>query len=166
MEIKKQYEINEDAWIHLGNGKLHKGRVVDYFDLRHAGYPKDLEFYVIEIPTEIEPLLEVRTWEQISQDQKGPIGAYRKLKDGTHFATVKSLGKVGISMPNVETTSVAEYLFDDFSEASDPTPEQINAALDNAIKARQDTFTSAIIKQPKKRNYRKKNERKPGPTTL
>jgi hypothetical protein len=164
MDIRKQYEINDDVWIHLGNGKLHKGKVVEYFDLGHVGRSRDIEYYVIEIDNEIEPLLEVRTWEQISQDAKGPIGAYRNLKDD--YVTFKKLGKLGIEMPNVETTSVAEYLFDDFSEASDPTPDQINAALDNAIKARQDTFTSAIIKQPKKRNYRKKNERKPGPTTL
>jgi hypothetical protein len=164
MDIRKQYEINDDVWIHLGNGKLHKGKVVEYFDLGHVGRSRDIEYYVIEIDNEIEPLLEVRTWEQISQDAKGPIGAYRNLKDD--YVTFKKLGKLGIEMPNVGTTSVAEYLFDDFSEASDPTPDQINAALDNAIKARQDTFTSAIIKQPKKRNYRKKNERKSGPTTL
>jgi hypothetical protein len=164
MDIRKQYEINDDVWVHLGNGKLHKGKVVEYFDLGHVGRSRDIEYYVIEIDNEIEPLLEVRTWEQISQDAKGPIGAYRNLKDD--YVTFKKLGKIGIEIPNVETTSVAEYLFDEFSEASDPTPDQINAALDNAIKARQDTFTSAIIKQPKKRNYRKKNERKPGPTTL
>jgi hypothetical protein len=164
MDIRKQYEINDDVWIHLGNGKLHKGKVVEYFDLGHIGRSRDIEYYVVEIDTSIEPIFEVRTWEEISQDQNGPIGAYRNLKLG--HATSKKLGKIGIELPTFEKFDVAESVFDDIQEDGDPTPEQINAALDNAIKARQDTFTSAIIKQPKKRNYRKKNERKPGPTTL
>lgn len=169
MEIKKQYEINEDAWIHLGNGKLHKGRVVDYFDLRHAGYPKDTEFYVIEIPTEIEPLLEVRTWEQISQDQKGPIGAYRQLKVGTHFATVKSLGKVGISMPTAQPTEIQidveksedSVENDEFSDIYDPTPEEVNAALERALGSRQPTYNTATIKEKRKSYYRKKSDKRP-----
>lgn len=163
MDIKKQYEMNDVVWIHLGNGKLTKGKIVDIFDLAHAGYSKETEFYIVEIPTEIEALLEVRTWESISQDAKGPIGIYRDIKEKS-FSTKKYLGKVGIELPTEslkEETSTTDEL-----DILDPTPEQVNAALDRSIKSRDDTFISTLSKAPKKRIYRRKNERKPRPKTL
>jgi hypothetical protein len=161
MDIKKQYEINDDVWIHIGTGKLHRGKVVEYFDLGHVGRNRDIEYYVIEIPTAIEPLLEVRTWQEMSQDSKGPLACYRNLQEG--IETFKKMGKLGIEIPVVHN-SISD-IFDDY-EDSDPTPEQVNAALDRSVKARQNTFDTAIIKQPKRKNYRRKNERKSGPTTV
>lgn len=166
MNIKKQYEINDDVWIHIGTGKLHKGKVVEYFDLGHIGRTRDIEYYVIEIPTSIEPLLEVRTWEEISQDSKGPIACYRNL--GDEAETFKKLGKLGIEMPILDNSESIAEIFDDFGdyEAGDPTPEEVNAALDRAVKKTKDTFLVSPVNPVKKRNYRKKNERKPRPTTL
>jgi hypothetical protein len=161
MEIKKQYEINDDVWIHIGTGKLHKGKIVEYFDLGHIGRDRSTEYYVIEIPTSIEPLLEVRTWQEMSQDQKGPLACYRNMEDSAE--TFKKMGKLGIQMPVVDN-SLSELLDD--LEPDDPTPEQVNAALERAVKSRQEVFTTATLKQPKKRTYRKKNERRAGPTTL
>lgn len=162
MEIKKQYEINDDVWIHIGTGKLHKGKIVEYFDLGHIGRDRSTEYYVIEIPTSIESLLEVRTWQEMSQDQKGPLACYRDMSDTAE--TFKKMGKLGIQMPSVENTLTE--MFDDF-EPDDPTPEQVNAALERAVKSRQQIFTSVPpIKQHKKRTYRKKNEKRDGPTTL
>lgn len=159
MEIKKQYEINDDVWIHLGNGKLHKGKVVEYFDLGHIGRSRDIEYYVVEVPSSIEPLLEVRTWEEISQDAEGPIAAYRDLKE--KFATFKKLGKVGINFP-VKTSDDTEEIYED----DDPSPEEVNAALERAVKARQEIFNPSQEKPTKKRYFRKKNEKRTRPETL
>lgn len=152
MKIKKQYELKDTAWIHLGNGKLHKGRVVDYFDLEHVGYPKSTEFYIVEIPTEIDPLLEVRTWEQMSQDSNGPIGAYRAIKE--EYATGKFLGKIGIEVPFVAPAPTIKIDVDPLeSDEYDPTPEEIHAAMERAEKAHLDAFTLQPKAQPKKRNF-------------
>jgi len=170
MKIKKQYELNEDAWIHLGNGKLSKGKVIDIFDLEHAGYDKETEFYIIEIPTEIDPLLEVRTWSQISQDAKGPIGAYRSIRQ--NFATKKYLGKVGIDVPmeeqpvikTVEIPVKIEEVAPEFSEVSDvydPTPEEVNAAIERSLKQNKEMYRVATLSEKPKRFYgKRKNEKR------
>lgn len=161
MEIKKQYEINDDVWIHLGNGSLHKGTVVEYFDLGHIGRDRATEYYVIEVPSSIEPLLEVRTWKEISQDSKGPIAAYRELKED--YASFKKLGKVGIEI-KAEGFSINQI--DEIYDENDPSPEEVNAALERAVKARQEIFNPSQNKPSKKKYYRKKNERRAGPETV
>jgi len=174
MKIKKQYEMNDEAWIHLGDGKLSKGKIVDIFDLEHAGYSKDIEFYIVEIPTEIDPLLEVRTWGQISQDAKGPIGAYRSIKQD--IATKKFLGKVGIKVPMEATPEVkqsaptpklketTEELSAEFSEVLDiydPTPEEVNAAIERSMRQNKEMYRVATLSEKPKRFYgKKKNEKR------
>jgi hypothetical protein len=153
MKIKKQYEMNDDAWIHIGDGKLTKGKVIDIFDLEHAGYSKDMEFYIIAIPTAIEDLLEVRTWEQMSQDAKGPIGSYREIKQG--FATKKYLGKVGITVPTEsqpikEDDAMNNPLIDDDLGIKDPTPEEVNAAIERAEQQRNQIFRPQVVEKPKR----------------
>lgn len=162
MKTKTEYNLKDTAWIHLGNGKLHKGTIVDIFDLEHAGYPKETEFYIVSIATEIEPLLEVRTWEQISQDANGPIGCYRTLKE-VNFAEKRFLGKVGITLPESAAAPVEE-----FEDVYDPTPEEVNAAIERAERAKKDMYAGTVEK-PKRRNFApkgKSNARKPRPTTL
>jgi len=172
MKIKKQYELNDEAWIHLGGEKLSKGKIIDIFDLAHAGYSKDIEFYLIELPTEIEALLEVRTWETISQDAKGPIGAYRSIRQDV--ATKKFLGKVGIKIPmesNVETKEqtpkIKEPLekitteFNEVLDIYDPTPEEVNAALERSMRQNKEMYRVAALSEKPKRFYgKKKNEKR------
>jgi hypothetical protein len=146
MKIKKQYEINDKAWIHLGGPRLSEGKVIDIFDLEHAGYSKDQEFYIIELQTGIDPILEVRSWEQMSQDAKGPIGAYRRLRD--EIETKKALGKVGIQLP-IEV---------DTSDPLDPTPEEIHAAIERAELAKKDMYRVPSSKP--KRFYKKRTAKK------
>lgn len=164
MKTKKEYNLEDAAWIHLGNGKLHKGVIVDIFDLAHAGWSKDIEFYIVQVPTEIEPLLEVRTWEQISQDAKGPIGCYRTMNEVNHAET-RFLGKVGITLPEAAVNHTQE-----FEDVYDPTPEEVNAAIERAELAKKEMYTSgAVAPKPKRRNFPPKgkpNARKPRPTTL
>jgi hypothetical protein len=172
MKIKKQYELNEDAWIHLGGDRLSKGKVIDIFDLAHAGYSKDIEFYIIEIPTEIDPLLEVRTWEQMSQDPKGPIGAYRSIRQ--EIATKKFLGKVGIKIPPESQIEKVQFLPEnttvDIEETKteitevldiyDPTPEEVNAAIERSIRQNKEMYRVNTLSEKPKRYYGKKKHEK------
>lgn len=156
--MKKEYNLRDKVWIHVGEKNLVEGRVVEIIDLEHLneGHSKDNELYIIEIDTSIDPIYEVRTWEQISPDAKGPIQLFRQ-------ASVRSekrlLAKIGVELP----------VDDEWLDENDPTPEQINAAIDAAEKAKKDAFTLAEAR-PKKRTYPPRNKsgaRKPKrPTTI
>ena len=158
MKTKKQYELKDSVWIHIGDSKLHKGTVVDIFDLEHAGYDPSIEFYIVSIDTEIEPLLEVRTWEQMSQDAKGPIGSYRDMKQD--FPTKKFLGKVGIKVP-VEPQAVKEKVhaeLGDNLDIYDPTPEEVNAAIERAERQRNEMYNRVPTVEKPKRFYNKRKK--------
>lgn len=98
--MKTEYNIRDRVWIHIGGPKLTEGRVVEIIDLDHLneGYDPNRELYVIEISTPIEPLYEVRVAETMSEDERGPIGIYKTLKDGM-IAVNQLLGKVGVTTP-------------------------------------------------------------------
>ena len=148
--MKNQFNIKDQVWIHLGESSMVQGRVVEIFDLAHIdGYPKDREFYVIEIQTGIDNIFEVRDFEQISPDAKGPINAYRNLDA---IGAKRYLKKIGIKLPESATTR--DYL-DDLSE---PTAEQIHAAIE---KSQKDTSHAPLIMKdakpkPKRRPFVKR----------
>jgi len=107
--MKKEYDIKDRVWIHLGEQTLIEGRVVEIIDLEHLdeGYSRDRELYVIEISTPIEPVYEVRNYEQISPDADGPIMIYRNLQGVV--AANRLLKKVGVKLPdNAATTPSIE----------------------------------------------------------
>lgn len=138
MTIKKSYQIGDTVWIHgIGpENKLTKGKVI--FSLQIPNYSQ--EQYVIEIPTHIEPLLEVRSWDTISQDEHGPVGSLRDLKSD-------------ISVENKKINQLGYYLYssDGHSDKEDPTPEEIMAALEKSKSGL--THKPMSFKEPKKRKY-------------
>lgn len=77
--MKKEYAIKDQVWIHNGEKALVQGRVVEVIDLTHLneGHSKDTELYIIEIPTGIDDIYEVRPYDLISPDAKGPIQMFR-----------------------------------------------------------------------------------------
>jgi ribosomal protein L24 len=79
--MKTKYEKGDDVWIHVGStpGKLSKGTVLEVLDLSEHGY--SFLNYLIEIQTSIDPILEVREAMTMSEDEKGPIGLFRKMKE-------------------------------------------------------------------------------------
>jgi hypothetical protein len=101
----KEYNIKDRVWIHLGEQTLVEGRVVEIIDLEHLdeGYRREDELYVIEIPTPIEPVYEVRTFEAISPDSEGPIMLYRNLQGVV--AANRLLKKVGVKLPDNAATA-------------------------------------------------------------
>lgn len=137
MSIKKEYKAGDEVWIHgiTSSNKLTKGKVISSVDLSSQGY---LELqYIIEIPTHIEPLLEIRTWQTMSQDDRGPVGSLRDLKD-LLSSDNKKISQLG-------------YFADQLGDEDDPTPEEIMAALEKS--------TSGLVHKPL---HIKSKESKPG----
>jgi len=121
MNAKTQYNIGDTVWVSgvsRGNARLTQGTIIKMFDLSDCGYNNE-PYYLIEIPTEIEPLLEVRTWHTISQDEAGPVGSLRVV--GKIDATFKFVEQIGF-----------QYMED--KDPDEPTPEQIHAALEKSQK--------------------------------
>lgn len=163
--MKKEYNIKESVWIHLGERKLVKGRVVEIIDLEHLGegHDPERELYVIEIKTGIDDIYEVRTFEQISPDAKGPINLFRKHSEEISTAR-RYLKKVGVQLPINEPDhlkEVVEGIPDESLDETDPTPEQIHAAIERAEKAKSQHFNMrpAGAKRPaKKKTYNKRKK--------
>ncbi len=147
MTVKKSYNVGDTVWIYgvnRSNVKPTQGKVIKSVSIENYSYTH----YIIEIPTHIEPLLEIRTWHNISQDEKGPVGSLRTL--GNVEATIKFAGTVG-------------FAFDDNPELDtdddEISPEQIHAALEKSQK----NVTHAPLnlkseKPAKRRHYRKKTK--------
>ncbi len=145
MNLKKEYNIGDDVWIYgisiTNNNKITKGKVIYTLDLSAQGYT-DLH-YVISIPTEIEPLLELRTWHNISQDEKGPVGMFREINNDL-TPTFKKIIQLGVN--TVDTT-----------DEEDPTPDEIMQALEKSTEGL--THKPLYIKdntKPKRKFYNKR----------
>jgi hypothetical protein len=147
MTVKKIYNVGDTVWIYGVNrsnvkptqGKVVKVVTIDNYSDNH---------YIIEIPTHIEPLLEIRTWHNISQDEKGPVGSLRTL--GNIEPTIKFAGTVG-------------FAFDDNPELDtdddEISPEQIHAALEKSQKDVSHAPLNLKSEKPaKRRHYRKKTK--------
>ena len=96
--MKKEYKLKDKVWIHNGEKNLVEGRVVEIIDLTHLneGHSADEELYIVEIETGIDNIYEVRSYELISPDAKGPITLFRN-KD-TRRAN-RYFKKIGIDAP-------------------------------------------------------------------
>ena len=142
--MKTEYNIKDTVWIHNGERNLVKGRVVEIIDLEHLdeGHSKEREFYVIELKTGIEDVYEVRDFDQISPDEKGPIALFRKedYREGNRL-----MKKLGMPVP----AGVMEY-----EEYPEPTPEQIHAAMERSQQAGQ--HAPLNTKPPAKKKYYRK----------
>jgi hypothetical protein len=112
--VKKEYNIGDSAWIYgvaagPGYNRLTQGTVVHSMEIE--GYSGT--HYVIAISNGIEDLLEVRTWDSMSQDDKGPIGSFRELLMNRP-AEQKMLLRTGMRLPDVELNP--EFIDDDLPD--------------------------------------------------
>lgn len=167
--MKKEYNIKDKVWIHIGETKLTEGRVVEIIDLAHLkeGHNPDQELYIIELKTGIDDIYEVRTFDQISPDAKGPINMFRKIKDEL-LKNQRFLNKVGIKVPVQgpdPLVELAKELNEELSasderDEDEPTAEQIHAAMEKSKAAQEhvhpSTFTRPVAS--KKRTYAKRRK--------
>jgi hypothetical protein len=152
MTVKKQYAVGDTVWIYginRSNTKPVQGKVIKVVDLSEAGYSVG-NHYIIEVPTHIEPILEIRTWHNISQDEKGPVGSLRNL--GNFESTIKFAGTVGFAfdeLPELDSSPEDE---------DGPSADEIHAALE---KSQKDTEHSPLIlkeQKPKRKYYSRKKK--------
>jgi hypothetical protein len=152
MTVKKKYNVGDTVWIYgiqRDNVKSTQGTVVKAFTIE--GYNE--VHYVVEIPTEIEPLLEIRTWQTISQTADGHVGSLREAfsdPDAAH----KMLSRTGIAVISLdeENDDTGSFAEDDIS------PDAIHAALE---KSRQDVSHGPLnlkSEKPKRRNFARKKK--------
>jgi hypothetical protein len=147
-EIKRNYKAGDIVWIYgvsSNKNKLTKGKIIEKINLESAGYSKNQFFYIVSIDTAIDPLLEIRTWETISQDDRGPVGALREVHDQIDIDnTSRMLSEFGYSYQS--------------EDQEDPSPDEIHAAI---IKSQQQsTHSPLILKEPRpvRRRYFKKKK--------
>ena len=109
MTIKKVYNPGDIVWLYgisKENNKLTKGIVS--MVLTVPGYESQ-SHYLISVPSPIEPLLEVRTWETISQDSSGPVGGFRQMVPEVNADAVeKALLQVGLTTDPESTIASTE----------------------------------------------------------
>jgi len=153
MTIKKSYAVGDVVWIYginRSNSKPTQGKVIKIVDLVDAGYTTG-NHYIIEVPTHIEPILEVRTWENISQDEKGPVGSLREL--GNIESTIKFVSSVGFAFDDNPELDTDLYIDED-----DISPEQIHAALEKSQKDGLHSPLNLKNEKPKRRYFKKKSK--------
>ena len=130
--MKKEYNIKDKVWIHIGERKLVEGRVVEIIDLVHLKerHSPDRELYIIELKTGIDDIYEVRDYDQISPDAKGPINLFRRTKDAL-IENQRYLKRVGIQLPIDGPNPLAELLSLDFTRANEL--EVVDGALTGRV---------------------------------
>lgn len=152
MTIRKRYNIGETVWIYgiyVRNDVPVQGQVVHRFNLNFGGFDPTVEHYVIAVDSHIEPLIEVRTWETISQDEHGPVGGLRGLND---TADRKVLAKTGFDLSGSYTYAESD------EESDDPTPEQIHAAME---RSQQTAVLPPLVLKEHKANKPRRYNKKP-----
>lgn len=146
MTVKKKYNVGDTVWIYgVTNGKPTEGKIIHWFTIKEEGWDNDKRHYVIAIPTEIEYLLEVRTWETISQDKDGHVGSLREAFANPD-AALKQLRRTGVEL--ISTGEFDGLESDD--EEDDISADTIHAALE---KSRQNTSHTPLIMDKPKRRY-------------
>ena len=160
MTVKKKYNVGDTVWIYgisRGNEKSTQGTVIKSFVIDYQGFNNELH-YVIGIPTEIEMLLEIRTWHTISQTKDGHVGSLREAfenPDAAHKMLVRT-GMAFISIDDEEYTGDGHDGIGTTLDEDNISAEQIHAAMDQAQKS--STHGPLITKtnSPKRQYFKKK----------
>jgi hypothetical protein len=159
MTVKKKYAVGDTVWIYgisKNNVKSTQGTVIKVFTIEYGNYNKE-PHYLVEVPTEIEPLLEVRTWHTISQSKDGHVGSVREVfsdPDASH----KMLSRTGmafISTDDEVSEDGTETTHEDDMYEDGPSPEEIHAAM---LRSQQSGTVPPMspTKSSKRRYYKKK----------
>ena len=157
MTVKKKFNVGDTVWIYgvtRDNVKSTQGTVIKVFTIDYANYNKE-PHYLVEIPTEIEPLLEVRTWHTISQTKDGHVGSLREVFENPDAAH-KMLARTGMAFISTDDEAVTD---DGISgeDYDDISPDEIHAALEKSQKDGE--HGPLVTKQsPRKRQYFKKKK--------
>jgi hypothetical protein len=164
MTVKKKYNVGDTVWIYgiqRDNVKSTQGTVVKAFTIE--GYNE--VHYVVEIPTEIEPLLEIRTWQTISQTKDGHVGSLREAfsdPDAAH----RMLARTGVAFISDADEDydgdghdgMGSTLDDFYKDEDGPSPDAIHAALEKSQKESSHGPLNLKSEKPKRRNFTRKKK--------
>jgi hypothetical protein len=126
MKVRKNYKLGDTVWIYgvdCRSDKTRQGTIIKTFHIDHPEHA-ELEHYVVEISTDIEPILEIRTWKTISQDKEGPVVSIREELTDPDSAR-KFLSKIGVTLADGSPNPV-------YYPEDEPSPDQIHAALEKS----------------------------------
>jgi hypothetical protein len=158
MKIKKSYNVEDTVWIYgIGrtNEKSTQGKVIKVFTIDYGNYNKE-PHYLVEIPTEIEPLLEVRTWHTISQTKDGHVGSLREVFENPDAAH-KMLSRTGMAFISTDDEEVGDDSMSS-EDYDDISPDEIHAALEKSQKDGEHGPLVTREPKPKRRNYHRKKK--------
>jgi hypothetical protein len=158
MTVKKKYNVGDTVWIYgisRGNEKSTQGTVLKSFVIDYKGFNNE-PHYVIGIPTEIEMLLEIRTWHTISQTKDGHVGSLREAFENPDAAH-KMLARTGMAFISTDEEVNDLNSTESSQEDDDPSADEIHAALEQSQKNGEHgpLVTKAA---PRKRQYYKKKK--------
>lgn len=158
MTVKKKYNVGDTAWIYgvsRTNATSTQGTVVKAFNIE--GYSNT--HYVVEIPTEIEPLLEIRTWQTISQTKDGHVGSLREAFEDPDAAR-KMLARTGMAVISVDEEEFEGDGHDGMGSVADEdddiSPDAIHAALEKSQHDSSHAPLNLKDNKPKRRYFKKK----------
>ena len=163
MTVKKKYNVGDTVWIYgisRTNDNSTQGKILKVFTIDYDGFNNE-PHYVIGIPTEIEMLLEVRTWHTISQTKDGHVGSIRDAFSNPDAAH-KMLSRTGmaiISSDEENTSGDSIENFDRFEEHiadDDISPDTIHAALEKSQKDSEHGPLVTKSNKPRRPYYKKK----------
>jgi len=120
MTVKTKYSVGDTVWIagiSRNSSRLTEGTVIKILNLSDEGF-SEIQ-YVISIPSAIEPLLEIRNWQTISEDGHGPVGGFRGLTEDMADSTAKLVNRVGL-------------IIDEYAIPSEPAPTQLELPLEES----------------------------------
>lgn len=135
MTVKTKYTVGDTVWIagiSRNSTRLTQGTVIRELDLSEKGFSD--KQYIISIPSPVEPLLEIRNWQTISEDAHGPVGGFRGLSEDMADSAAKLVNRVGL-------------IADEYTIPSEPAPDQLDLPFE-------ETARKSSRFRPK---YRKKN---------
>ena len=159
MTVKKKYAVGDTVWIYgisRTNENSTQGKILKVFTIDYDGFNNE-PHYIIGIPTEIEMLLEVRTWHTISQTRDGHVGSIRDAfsnPDAAHKMLLRT-GMAVISVDeelNEESDRFEEHMADD----DEVSPEEIHAALEQSQKDGEHGPLVTKSNKPRRPYYKKK----------
>ena len=158
MTVKKKYNVGDTVWIYgisKGNTKSTQGTVIKKFTIDYESYNNE-PHYLIEVPTEIEPLLEVRTWHTISQTKDGHVGAVRDAFSDSD-ASRKMLARTGMDfISNDEELNEESDRFEEHMADDEISPDAIHAALEQSQIDGEDGPLVTKTNNPRRPYYKKK----------
>jgi hypothetical protein len=160
MTVKKRYAVGDTVWVYGINrldNKSVQGTVIKVFTIDYGNYNKE-PHYLVEIPTEIEPLLEVRTWHTISQTKDGHVGGIRDAfsnADAAHKMLLRT-GVAIISTDDEELNEESDRFEEPMAEEDEVSPDAIHAALEKSQKDGE--HGPLVTKDKTKRRYFKKKK--------